>query len=115
MSNAEKGRREVGSLYVDTAFFDFVEKELLPAIDAEPSGFWPGQSRAAANARSPAATDRRVASRPPGCRLRSCRVRRIPEVHRVSPGDRRGIHDWDRERRPGNRRGRRPATGGSGE
>jgi malate synthase len=42
MSKNEKGRREVGSLRIDTAFFDFVEKELLPAIDAEPSGFWSG-------------------------------------------------------------------------
>jgi malate synthase len=42
MSNNEKGRREVGGLKVDTAFFDFVEKELLPAIDAEPAGFWAG-------------------------------------------------------------------------
>ena len=42
MSNSEKGRREVGGLKVDTAFFDFVEKELLPAIDVEPAGFWSG-------------------------------------------------------------------------
>ncbi len=42
MSNSEKGRREVGGLKVDTAFFDFVEKELLPAIDVEPAGFWDG-------------------------------------------------------------------------
>jgi malate synthase len=42
MSNNEKGRREVGGLKVDTAFFDFVEKELLPAIDVEPAGFWAG-------------------------------------------------------------------------
>ena len=42
MSNREKGRREVGGLKVDTAFFDFVEKELLPAIDVEPAGFWAG-------------------------------------------------------------------------
>ena len=42
MSNSEKGRREVGGLKVDTAFFDFVEKALLPAIDVEPAGFWPG-------------------------------------------------------------------------
>ena len=42
MSNNEKGRREVGGLKVDTAFFDFVEKELLPAIDVEPGGFWAG-------------------------------------------------------------------------
>ena len=42
MSNNEKGRQEVGGLKVDTAFFDFVEKELLPAIDVEPTGFWAG-------------------------------------------------------------------------
>ena len=42
MSNSEKGRREVGGLKVDTAFFDFVEKELLPAIDVEAAGFWAG-------------------------------------------------------------------------
>ena len=42
MSNAENGRRQVGSLLADAAFFDFVEKELLPAIDMEPSAFWPG-------------------------------------------------------------------------
>ena len=35
MSNKEKGRREVGSLRIDTAFFDFVENELLPAIDLD--------------------------------------------------------------------------------
>ena len=40
MSNREKGRREVGSLRIDAAFFDFVENELLPAIDVEPAGFW---------------------------------------------------------------------------
>ena len=42
MSKKEKGRREVGSLRIDTAFFDFVEDELLPAIDMEPAGFWSG-------------------------------------------------------------------------
>ncbi|MGD8841101.1 MAG: malate synthase G, partial [Gammaproteobacteria bacterium] len=42
MSNREKGRREVGNLRIDTAFFDFVEKELLPAIAVEPTGFWAG-------------------------------------------------------------------------
>jgi malate synthase len=42
MSNDDQGRRKVGSLRIDTAFFDFVEKELLPAIDVEPSGFWSG-------------------------------------------------------------------------
>ncbi|HSM31939.1 MAG TPA: malate synthase G, partial [Woeseiaceae bacterium] len=42
MSNNEKGRRDVGGLKVDTAFFDFVEKELLPAIDVEAAGFWAG-------------------------------------------------------------------------
>ena len=42
MSNKEKGRREVGSLRIDAAFFDFVENELLPAIDTEPAGFWSG-------------------------------------------------------------------------
>jgi malate synthase len=42
MSNDEQGRREVGSLRIDTAFFDFVENELLPAIDLESSGFWSG-------------------------------------------------------------------------
>jgi malate synthase len=40
MSNKEEGRREVGSLRIDTAFFDFVENELLPAIDLDPAGFW---------------------------------------------------------------------------
>ena len=40
MSNNEKGRREVGSLRIDTAFFDFVENELLPSIDLDPAGFW---------------------------------------------------------------------------
>ena len=42
MSNDEQGRREVGSLRIDTAFFDFVENELLPAIDVEASAFWSG-------------------------------------------------------------------------
>ena len=42
MSNTDNGRREVGSLRVDTAFFEFVEKEVLPAIDVEPAAFWPG-------------------------------------------------------------------------
>jgi malate synthase len=42
MKNSEKGRRDVGGLRVDTAFFDFVEKELLPAIDVQPAGFWAG-------------------------------------------------------------------------
>jgi malate synthase len=42
MSNSEKGRREVGSLRIDTAFFDFVENELLPAIDLAPASFWSG-------------------------------------------------------------------------
>ena len=42
MSSAENGRRRVGSLRVDTAFFDFVEKDVLPAIGLDPSAFWPG-------------------------------------------------------------------------
>ena len=42
MSNAENGRRQVGSLLVDRGFFDFVEKELLPAIAVEPATFWSG-------------------------------------------------------------------------
>ena len=42
MSNAEDGRRQVGNLRVDTAFFDFVENEVLPAIALEPAAFWSG-------------------------------------------------------------------------
>ena len=42
MSNDEKSRRDVGGLRVDTAFFDFVEDELLPSIDTEPASFWSG-------------------------------------------------------------------------
>ena len=42
MSNAENGRRQVGSLLVDRGFFDFVENELLPAIAVEPATFWSG-------------------------------------------------------------------------
>jgi len=38
----EKGRIAVGTLHVDPAFFDFIENELLPAIDVEPGHFWPG-------------------------------------------------------------------------
>jgi malate synthase len=40
MSNSEKGRREVGGLKIDTAFFDFVEQEVLPAINVEAAAFW---------------------------------------------------------------------------
>ncbi len=42
MSNAENGRRQVGSLLADGGFVDFVDKELLPAIAVEPGAFWPG-------------------------------------------------------------------------
>ena len=42
MSNAENGRRQVGSLLVDRGFLDFVDKELLPAIALEPAAFWSG-------------------------------------------------------------------------
>ena len=42
MSKSEKGRRELGGLRIDPAFLEFVEKELLPAIDVEPTGFWAG-------------------------------------------------------------------------
>ncbi|MDH3587688.1 MAG: malate synthase G, partial [Gammaproteobacteria bacterium] len=42
MSNGDKGRKQVGGLRIDTAFFDFVETEILPSIDTEPSHFWSG-------------------------------------------------------------------------
>jgi len=35
-------RREVGALRIAPVFFDFVEQELLPAIDLEPGVFWDG-------------------------------------------------------------------------
>jgi malate synthase len=38
----DKSRIDVGSLHVDPAFFDFVTRELLPAIDIEPDSFWAG-------------------------------------------------------------------------
>jgi len=40
MSKSEKGRREVGGLRIDAAFFDFVEQEVLPAINVEAAAFW---------------------------------------------------------------------------
>ena len=42
MKSVERGRRIVGSLQIDPAFFDFVEEELLPAIDYAPDRFWSG-------------------------------------------------------------------------
>ncbi len=35
-------RRPVGALSISPVFFDFVEQELLPAIDFEPDAFWGG-------------------------------------------------------------------------
>jgi malate synthase len=42
MTNSERGRPSVGKLQIDPAFFEFVEGELLPAIDFEPDRFWSG-------------------------------------------------------------------------
>ena len=42
MTKSERGRRSVGNLQIDPAFFDFVEGELLPAIECEPDRFWSG-------------------------------------------------------------------------
>ena len=42
MTTSERGRHSVGNLQIDPAFFDFVEGELLPAIECEPDRFWSG-------------------------------------------------------------------------
>ena len=42
MTINERGRRTVGPLQIDPAFFDFVENELLPAIEFDAGRFWSG-------------------------------------------------------------------------
>ena len=42
MNHFEEGRKVVGKVSVDPAFFDFVEEELLPAIEFDPDRFWSG-------------------------------------------------------------------------
>ena len=42
MTTGDGGRRTVGTLQIDPAFFDFVEHELLPAINFEADAFWTG-------------------------------------------------------------------------
>jgi malate synthase len=42
MTATDNGRIGVGKLRVDPALFDFVDRELLPAIDMKPDHFWSG-------------------------------------------------------------------------
>ena len=42
MTDTERGRQIVGTLQIHPAFFDFVERELLPAIGFDSGRFWSG-------------------------------------------------------------------------
>jgi malate synthase len=42
MSASDNGRINVGNLHVDPSLFDFIEQEMLPAIDMESGPFWSG-------------------------------------------------------------------------
>ena len=111
MSNSEKGRREVGGLRIDAAFFDFVEQEVLPAINVEAAAFW-AAFEALIDDLTPINRDL--------LRKRDALQEKIDEWHLAHPG-----RDYDhaeytaflkyRQRRCGNRRGCGPAAGGAGQ